>query len=386
MTVGEVIDRHSLIVCVGTGGVGKTTVAAATAVGAAIRGRRAMVITIDPAHQLARALGLTSLGRNDQRVPNAVWEAADLHPRGSLSAAMLDQKGAWDSFICRHAPSTSVRDAILSNPFYQELSSSFSGATEYVAIEELCRLSESGEYDLIVLDTPPAGSAIEFLQAPGRIDKVLDPEVSHWLTRPYATLGRGVWRAASLGARYVLGRLEHATSAGTLREVSAFFIALEGLFDEITRRSERARALLRADTTAFVLVTGPKEDTHAETEALIESMHEHRVRLGATVVNRVHPVPGGSDLPEPILHAVLSEIPDVQVAGWLRRTYELARAIANAERRRIEALDQAMPSAIARATIPELRHDADPFGNLVAIADELWRESSERLLDRSAER
>ena len=386
MTVGEMIDRHGLIVCVGTGGVGKTTVAAAIAVGAALRGRRAMVITIDPAHQLARALSLTSLERNDQRVPNAVWEAADLHPRGSLAAAMLDQKGAWDSFIRRHAPSTSVRDAILSNPFYQELSSSFSGATEYVAIEELCRLSESGKYDLIVLDTPPAGAAIEFLQAPGRIDRVLDPEVRLWLIRPYGTLGRGVWRAASVGARYVLRRLERATSAGTLRQVSAFFMALEGLFDDITRRSERARALLGADTTAFVLITGPKEDTHAETDALIKSMQEHRVRLGATIVNRVHPVPGRGDLPEPILHAVLSEVPNVRAAGWLRRTYELARAIANAERRRIDALDQAMPSTIARAIIPELRHDADSFSNLVAIADELWRTSSKRLVDRPADR
>ena len=372
MTLGKVIDEHRLVVCVGTGGVGKTTIAAAIAVGAALRGRHAMVLTIDPARQLARALGLAAFTGSGEQVAVEVWQDAHLNPTGSLAAAMLDQKGAWDAFIRRHAPSDSVRDAILGNPFYREMSTSFAGSTEYVAIEELCRLDESGQYDLIVLDTPPAGDAIDFLRAPARIDRLLDPEVANWLTSPYATIGRKAWRAATGGVRFVLRRLERATSAQTLREMSEFFRAFEGLFDDIARRSKRARALLGSSSTAFALITGPREDTRAETEALVRGMQDHGVQLGAIVVNRVHPFPGGHDLINAPLDEVLAEIPDRDVAGWLQRTYALACSISRAERKRLDTMQSKLRPGIGHAEIPELPHDTHSLNDLVVIADSLW--------------
>ncbi|HVV83903.1 MAG TPA: ArsA-related P-loop ATPase [Kofleriaceae bacterium] len=214
--IRELVDGRRLIVCVGTGGVGKTTVSAAIALAAARRGRRVMVLTIDPARALARALGLSALSHDGEPVPVAALAAAGLSLRGSLDAGMLDQKHAWDGFVRRHAPPEAAA-AMIGNPFYHALSTSFSGSAEYMAVEETCRLADSGRYDLVVLDTPPATHALDFLSAPARLAPLLERGVVAALARPAAIAG-------TLG-RFVLRRMEHATGASTLRDLSAFFVA-----------------------------------------------------------------------------------------------------------------------------------------------------------------
>ncbi len=169
MSLREVIAKHELVVCIGTGGVGKTSLAAAIAVGGALRGRRAVVLTIDPARALGRALGI-DLGSGIVPIGEALFARENLELLGRLDAGMLEQRGAWDAFVRRHAPSVAVERAILDNPFYRQLSRHFAGSTEYVAVEELCRLHESGRYDLVVLDTPPAAHSLDFVRAPDRID------------------------------------------------------------------------------------------------------------------------------------------------------------------------------------------------------------------------
>src|SRR6185503_1303836 len=158
---------------------------------------------------------------------------------------------------------------------------SFAGSTEYMAIEELCRLDESGEHDLIVIDTPPAGHAIDFLRAPERIERLLDPEVAGWLSRPYRGARKGPWRAVSVTVRFVLRQIERAVGTRTLREVSAFFVALDALFSDVAARAARARALLRSERTAFVLVVGPKERLLADAGSLAATMRALGVPLRA---------------------------------------------------------------------------------------------------------
>ncbi|HEU4616257.1 MAG TPA: ArsA-related P-loop ATPase, partial [Kofleriaceae bacterium] len=284
------LDRYRLVVVVGTGGVGKTTIAAALALAAALHGRRALVLTIDPARALARALGLADLGA-ETRVPGEVLATAGIPPDAPLSAAMLDQKQAWDAFIHRHAPSAAVARELLANPFYQRLSTSFAGSTEYMAIEEMCRHAESGRYDLIVLDTPPSAHALDFVHAPERIDRLLDPAFAHWLARPYAALGRGAWRSAGMAARLLLRRLEHATGKSTLRDISAFFVALDALVDATLARTRRARALVSGGDAAFVLVTAPRQLVLDETRELAGKLAALPTPLAAVVVNRVHELP-----------------------------------------------------------------------------------------------
>lgn len=374
VSLGALLERHRLIVCVGTGGVGKTTLSAALALAGALSGRRAMVLTIDPARALARGLGLERLERGGQRIPEAVLHEAGIEVRGSLSAGMLDQKVAWDAFITRHAPDAKSRRAILDNPFYQELSGRFAGATEYVAVEELCRLDESGDYDLIVLDTPPAAHALDFVSAPARIDRLLDPELSQWLTRPYATVGRSAFRSASATLRFILRRLERATGRQTLRDVSALFTAMDGLFDDIRARTRAARALLYSPSTAFVLVTGPEAPVLAGTSALGERLRDLDVPLRGVIENRTHPLPGlddpATEIAADALLGALDAPPDV--ATWLARAHHDAVALARAEARRWNAFAHTLPPGIEQTAVAELDHDLHSLADLADVARRLW--------------
>ncbi len=372
MTVGDVIDRHRVIVCVGTGGVGKTTLAAAVALGASLRGRRAMVLTIDPARQLARSLGLEGLKPGGEPVPAAALAAAGLAPTGSLEAGMLDHKRAWDDFIARHAPDPELRERILANPFYQQLSTSFAGSTEYMAIEELCRLSESGGHDLLVLDTPPASHALDFLTAPERIDRLLDHDLSSWLSRPYQAAGHGAWRAAGATVRFLLRRLERAAGRGTLRDISAFFVALDAFAGDVVRRTAQARALLYGPDAAFVLVAGPEQLVLAETDTLADRLRSHRARLAAIVLNRVHPVDRVPASAEPFFAALAEAGADGDTVAWMREVWSHARDRATTEAEQRSGLDAALPAGVARADVPESDHDTHALADLAQIAERLW--------------
>lgn len=363
--LASLLMRHRAIVCVGTGGVGKTTIAASLGLAAAMLGRRTMVLTIDPARQLARALGLTTLGRLGEPIATGGLTAPD-----RLHAGMLDQKGAWDAFITRHAPNPEVRDTLLGNPFYQRLSTSFAGSTEYMAIEELCRLDESRAYDLIIIDTPPAGHAVDFLRAPERIESLLDPQVAGWLL---GRMSKGPLHAISGAVKFVVGRLERAMGSRTLREVSAFFLALDALFGNVAERAARARGLLYGPDTAFVLVAAPMAREIAGADELARTMGALGVPLRGVVINRMHPLPGADDaIAQPAIdHALAEASPDPEVQRWLRTTWEAARAIARAERHRVGALAAELPNDTAWVEVPELEHDAHSLADLAALAAQL---------------
>jgi len=340
-----------LLVVVGTGGVGKTTIAAALALVAAREGKRAMVLTIDPARALARAMGLATLSATGQRV--------SLELPGVLSAAMLDQKQSWDAFVKRHAPNASVARALLANPFYQRLSTSFAGSTEYMAIEELCRLAESGEHDVIVLDTPPAAHALDFVRAPERLDRLLAPDVAAWFARPY-----GVWRSAGAGARFLLRRLERATGRSTLRDISSFFVSLDALIAGMLARARRVRALLAGDA-GFVLVALPRQLVVAETEVLAAKLRQ--MHLAAAIVNRVHPVPVATREAE----ASLAALGDNPPATWLRQAWSDALAEARDEQTQIDRFAATLPAGVRLTRIAEADHDVHTLSDLAMIADQL---------------
>lgn len=373
MRLGASIDRHRLVVCLGTGGVGKTTVSAAIALGAALRGRRAVVVTIDPARQLARALGLDALRAGGERVPAAALRAAGLPDDLCLEAGMLDQKRAWDDFIGRHAPTSELRDRVLSNPFYQRMSTSFSGSTEYMAIEEMCRLDESGRYDLIVLDTPPASHAIDFLEAPDRIDRLLDREMSSWLARPQEAAGRGAWRTAGAASRFLLRRLEHAAGRSTLRDISGFFVAIDALLDEVAGRTRVARGLLHSRDTALVLVGAPQRMVLAETRVIADRLVELGAPLGGFVLNRVAPE---VDLASVDALAAIGELAEdgvgADVIDWMRHRWLEAVAEARAVAEQRTQLDARLPAGLPRSLIAESSHDMHSLADLAEVAAQLW--------------
>ncbi|XVQ86510.1 ArsA family ATPase [Microbispora siamensis] len=273
-----------IIVCCGSGGVGKTTTAAALGLRAAERGRSVVVLTVDPARRLAQAMGLTELDNTPRRV-HGVDGAGEAG--GELHAMMLDMKRTFDEIIEAHADPERAQQ-ILTNPFYQSLSSSFSGTQEYMAMEKLGQLRRSNEWDLIVVDTPPSRSALDFLDAPERLGRFLDGRLIRILTAPAKAGGRSAFKLLNAGFGMVAGILTKVIGAQVLRDIQMFVTALDAVFGGFRQRAEQTYRLLQAPGTAFVVVAAPERDAMREASYFVERLADERMPLAGLVVNRVH--------------------------------------------------------------------------------------------------
>jgi anion-transporting ArsA/GET3 family ATPase len=307
--IADAVKGSSVMVCVGPGGVGKTTVAATLALRAAIEGKSALVCTIDPAKRLANSLGLQALGNNETRISDEVLTNAGLKPNAAMYAMMLDMKRAWDELIERRAP-PDKRDLILKNRFYQSLSSALAGSQEYIAIEKLCELRNNRSYPLIVLDTPPTAHALDFLDAPNRILDFLDNDAAKWLLSPALAAGKVGLKLFNLGSSYIAKTISRFTGVETLQELAGFMLNLSGLYEGFRERAHQTQAMLRAESTSFVLVTGPMLERLDETLHFHTLLKQSHMRVAAVVVNRVHhEVPDeawtqAASLPEPLKRKV----------------------------------------------------------------------------------
>jgi len=290
--------RPRIAVCVGSGGVGKTTVAAAFALEAARRGRRALVLTIDPARRLADALGVGALGNQPEALPREALAALGVPPEGNLSALMLDMKRTFDDLVERFADTPETRTRILQNPIYQHVSEALAGSIEYSAMEKVYELDAQRAYDLIVVDTPPSQHALDFLEAPQRLVEFLDSRIVHMLIHPAFAAGRLGFRLFQRGARRVLQILERISGIGFLEDVSEFLLAFEGMSEGFRQRASGVRALLLGRETAFVLVAGAGRDSIEQALALRERLAGFGASLTGVLVNRVRVWPGGGSPPD----------------------------------------------------------------------------------------
>jgi anion-transporting ArsA/GET3 family ATPase len=277
-----------IIVCCGSGGVGKTTTAAAVGVRAAEAGRRAVVLTIDPARRLAQSLGLSQLDNSPAPIPGI-----DTSAGGSLDAMMLDMKRTFDEVVVAHAEPARAQ-AILANPFYQALSTSFAGTQEYMAMEKLGQLyrqsQAEGTWDLIVVDTPPSRSALDFLDAPKRLGTFLDGRLIRILAAPARAGGRAYVRLLSAGLGVFSNVLTKIIGAQVLRDLQTFVTSFDALFGGFRERAEQTHALLGARGTAFLVVAAPEPDALREASYFVERLDEERMPLAGLVLNRVAPV------------------------------------------------------------------------------------------------
>ncbi|MEU0563870.1 ArsA family ATPase [Nonomuraea sp. NPDC005983] len=274
-----------IVVCCGAGGVGKTTTAAALGLRAAERGRCAVVLTVDPARRLAQSMGLTEL----DNTPRLVSDNGNGNG-GQLFAMMLDMKRTFDEIIEAHADPERARQ-ILSNPFYQSLSSSFAGTQEYMAMEKLGQLRRSDEWDLIIVDTPPSRSALDFLDAPERLGRFLDGRFIRLLTAPAKVGGRSAFRLLNAGFGLVAGAMTKLLGAQVIKDLQTFVSALDAVFGGFRQRAEMTYQLLQAPGTAFVVVAAPERDAMREASYFVERLAEERMPLAGLVVNRVHESP-----------------------------------------------------------------------------------------------
>jgi anion-transporting ArsA/GET3 family ATPase len=372
MTLKDLVQRHRVVVSAGSGGVGKTTVAASIGVWGALTGRRTAVLTIDPARRLATSLGLATLGHDPREIAPEVFAAHGLTPKAPLSAMMLDQKGAWDALVERYAP-PDARPRILANPFYQHLSQTFAGSQEYMAIEQLCLLVDSGVYDLIVVDTPPTRHALDFLEAPKRIDDFLDKSVVKWFVRPYFSAGWSALRAANRTASFILHRLEQATGVSALAEISDFFTSMSGLFENFHERIARAYEVLRGAETAFVVVSSPEEQVLGDAEYLAAKMAELRMPLKGVVMNRVHAElrrkQRGALDPDDLeaVTALVARAVGAGVAGAVVENFADYQALARGEQLRIEQFRTGLPKRVPMVMVPNFARDVHDLGALAAM-------------------
>jgi anion-transporting ArsA/GET3 family ATPase len=280
--------RTRIIVCCGSGGVGKTTTAAAIGLRAAERGRQVCVLTVDPARRLAQSMGLTSLD-NTPRLVAGLDDEAD----GSLHAMMLDMKRTFDEIVEAHADPARA-EQILANPFYQSLSSSFSGTQEYMAMEKLGQLRRSDEWDLIVVDTPPSRSALDFLDAPERLGRFLDGRLIKILTAPVKA-GRPFGRVLNAGFSVMTGALTKLLGGQLLRDAQTFITAFDTMFGGFRERADATYRLLQAPGTSFLVVATPEPDALREASYFVERLAEERMPLAGLILNRVHSA-GGTQL------------------------------------------------------------------------------------------
>jgi anion-transporting ArsA/GET3 family ATPase len=278
--LGERLGDARVVVVVGPGGVGKTTTSAAVALRLAEGGRRTIVLTVDPAHRLATALGL----------PEIPGDPVPIRTGGSatLEGMQLDTKRTLDGLVGRHASNDEQRDRILSNPIYQRIADTLAGTHEYMAMEKLYELATESDHEAIVIDTPPTRSALSFLDAPHRMTDFIGGRFLRWILGPSAAAGRGTLRATSMGAKAFAQAMRRITGAEVLADLTEFLASFQGMYQGFKERAAHVLELMRQQTTRFVVVTAPEPGALEEAGFFAERLRESELPLAAVVANRAH--------------------------------------------------------------------------------------------------
>jgi len=370
--IRELTAQRRTIICCGSGGVGKTTTAAVVAMQGARLGRKAMVVTIDPAKRLADALGLAGLSNVPSRIEDGLGgdggdggNAGDGAWPGELWAMMLDTKSTFDALVVKHAATPEQAERILANRFYRNISGALSGTQEYMAMEKLYELHEETDFDLVVVDTPPTRHALDFLDAPRRLSRFLD----HRLFRMVVSPSRGIVRAVNVAAQTFLRTVARVVGGDVIDDAIAFFRAFEGMEEGFRLRARRVNELLAAPETAFVLVASPRRDTLDEAHFFARRLAEAGITVDGLVVNRVHPLFGDGLAESARARAETLAGTDL---GSLYANLADFQSIALRERDHLAGLAEAVAPAPV-VWVPFLRRDVHDLDGMAEIAGHLYR-------------
>ena len=360
----DLVSGKSVIVCCGSGGTGKTNISAAIGLAGARRGRKACVVTIDPARRLADALGLDNLDNTPRRIPGD-WS-------GELSAVMLDAKSTFDDLIARYSESPEQAERILQNRLYRNLTSALSGTQEYMAMEKLYELHSEGGFDLVVVDTPPTRHALDFVDAPRRLYSFLENRVFRLLIMPT----RAYLKAMTLAANALLRTISKVAGSEIVDDAMAFFRAFEGMEQGFRERARRVEELLADPGTAFVLVAAPREDSIDEAKFFAQRLAESSIPVSALAVNRLF---SNFAAGEPPAGEALAAAPsgdgsgtaeDPRAYGELTRNLQDFLAVSSREERYVEELaEEVAPAPVVR--VPFLKEDVHDLEGLEIVASHL---------------
>ena len=389
---GEILQRCRIVVCVGTGGVGKTTIAAALAVGAARAGQRALVLTIDPARRLADALGVDELDNAARELSDVTRQQLGIEGEGRLFAMMLDMKRTFDDLVERFAESPEARDRVLENRIYQHVSDALAGSGEYAAMEKVYEMAERDDFDVIVVDTPPSQHALDFLDAPQRLLEFLDSRLVQVLLHPAFAAGRFGFKLFQGATHRVFQLIERVSGIAFLEDISEFLLAFEGMSEGFKRRAGSVRELLLGDRSGFVLVAGASPEASRNAVSFLDRLESSGVPLVGIVLNRVRTWPESESPPEQLgtgeaatrgLQALAEALardgssPDEEHAREAARAaVETARGYASLVRldaRCAEPIrERAERSGRFFRRVPELSHDVHDLRSLAELEAHLF--------------
>lgn len=374
-TLTPLLDRHRVVLCVGSGGVGKTTVSAALGLAAAERGKRVLCLTIDPAKRLANSLGLSRMTGEEQVVAPELFERAGLKVTGHLSVMMLDTKRTFDELVVRYSSSPEARDRILDNRLYQYVSTSLAGTQEYMAMEKLLSVKRDGGYDLIVLDTPPTSNALDFLDAPERLINALDSAAIRWLMQAFEHSGRFSLNLVAKSVAVVLRGIGKLTGGGFLEQMAAFVTDLNDLFGGFRQRATEVAEAFRGPEFGYVLVTTPAPAAVREALFFADRLEEQGMHRDAFVVNRVHRRPRAQPGLDEIRASLSLHGLDLGVNGAerLERALLDETELAETDAEELERLDRVLVAGRhgdrpTRVDIPALPSDVHDLGTLGGVA------------------
>lgn len=359
----DLVSEREILVCCGPGGVGKTTVAAALAVEGARRGRRTVVVTIDPAKRLADALGL------DDLTDSARWIDGDWP--GELWALMLDPRSTFDGLVVKYAPDPGQAEVILANRFYRNIAGALSGTQEYMAMEKLYELHESQRYDLLVVDTPPTRSALDFLDAPDNLNELLDARAFRLLIAPAQRIGRGYLRGLNLATTAMTKMVRRLTGSELLAEVGEFFAAFEGMYDGFKARAGLVYDQLKHPSTAFVVVATPEGAALREAAYFAGRLAADRMPLGALVVNRIHRAGVVPEVPAAARARLTAAAADGRLLADLLELHDALETLAAAEQRRVRDLLDQVPN-LGVVQVPQLPDDVHDLAGLRRLGAHLF--------------
>jgi anion-transporting ArsA/GET3 family ATPase len=377
------LAAREIVVACGPGGVGKTTTAAAAAAMAAVRiGGKVLVLTVDPARRLANALGLSGIGNEERRVPDEAFAASGIKPSGELWAAMLDTKASWDSLIRAHAPDARTRDEILANPLYRNISGRFVQSHDYIAMERLFQIHTEGDYDLIVVDTPPTRNALDFLDAPERMAEFFSSRLLRWLIIPYRS------RLMNVASRPFYQVADRILGTQFLEDIAQFFILFQTMYDGFVERARAVQRLLSDRRTSFVVVSTLEAVPLREAGFFAEQLTGRKLNLGAIVLNKVLPAylrdPHGAVVADrlrdeaPELAGALAPALEADEQQLRRVLAEIGqsfcdyRIVAQREAEQRAEL-QTVPETLV--SVPFFDTDVYDLGGLLRLGARLWGES-----------
>ena len=374
MSIADLLEGKRVCVCGGSGGVGKTTASAAIALGMAAHGARVAVVTIDPAKRLANALGLDELGGDPRRVPAAQLRKAapELEISGELWAMMLDPKRTFDELIERIAPDPERAEEIKANRVYRELSTAVSGSQEFTAISKLYDLDREGKFDLLVLDTPPSRNALDFLDAPGRLTSFLEGRAIKTFIRP---TGLGM-RVLGRGASPLFGVLKRITGVDLLSDLSGFFALLGDMTDDFSERAAAVERMLKADTTAFLIVTSAHSEAIDEAIWFRRTLQNSQLPFAGAVVNRVHHDLLGGTEPDALAAALASEL-GAALGGRVLQNLHDYHLLARRDQRNIARLRRELGERPLLA-VPHFDDDVHDIDGLLQVQRYLFASALER--------